>query len=143
MSSEFAIGGHSYRAGRMDAFKQLAVARRLGPFVKAFYHAIAASNGGNPIEAYQPILDAIGGMSDADAEFVLNACLATVSRQQPGGAWAPILPAPGQIMFEDITPSVMLDLTGRVLEAHRIGDFFSGLLSLSGPAVGMGKTSNT
>ena len=107
--SQIQVSGHTYAIARLDAFKQLAVARRLGPFVTAFFDTIAVATGPTPFAAYEPILKAIGEMSDDDANFILNTCLGV-----------------------DITPSDMLQITGKVLEAHQIAGFFSELLSLSG-----------
>lgn len=130
--SQFTVGAHSYAVARLDAFKQLAVARRLGPFVTAFFDTIAVAVGPTPFAAYEPILKAIGQMSDDDANFVLNTCLSVVTRQAEGATgWQKILPAPGVLQFADITPSDMLQITGKVLEAHKIAGFFSELLSLS------------
>lgn len=131
--SQIQVSGHTYAIARLDAFKQLAVARRLGPFVTAFFDTIAVATGPTPFAAYEPILKAIGEMSDDDANFILNTCLGVVSRQAEGAAgWQRILPSPGVLQFADITPSDMLQITGKVLEAHQIAGFFSELLSLSG-----------
>jgi hypothetical protein len=128
--SQFTVGTYNYRADRLDAFKQLAVARRLGPFVTAFFDTIAIATGPTPFSAYEPILKAIGQMSDDDANFILNTCLSVVSRQS-GAGWQKVLAAPGTLQFADLSPSDMLVLTGKVLEAHKIAGFFSELLSLS------------
>lgn len=130
--SQFIVNGHTYRSDRLDTFKQLAVARRLGPFVTAFFDTIAIATGPAPFTAYEPILKALGKMTDEDANFILNTCMSVVTRQQPGDAgWQKVLPAPGVLQFGDISPSDLLQITGKVLEAHQIAGFFSDLLRLS------------
>ena len=100
MSEPFVVSGQTYRAGRLDAIKQLHVVRRLSPLIGALQ----------------------------DTEYVLGACLGVVQREQPGGlGWAPVWSqAAMRPMYEDMTLPAMIQVVGRVLMAN-LGDFTAAL----------------
>lgn len=120
---EFEIAGNTYRSGKMDTFKQFHVSRRLVP---AFGVAAAAISGEVKFEELvQPIMQAIGSMTDADCDFILEACLKVVQRQQ-GTSWAPIYAGANQaLMFDDIDLGAMLQIAGKVIQDNLSG-FFPG-----------------
>ena len=130
---EFEVAGIQYRADRLNAFKQAAIVRRLGKVVGAFTEALSQwqSGGGikEPLTLLEPFMSALGEMRDEDVEFVLNTCLAQVSRQRQG-VWARIAAPGGQLMFEDIEHSmtVMGRIVWSVLQGS-LADFFTELLS--------------
>lgn len=115
---EFEIKGQQYRAGRLDAFKQFHVARRLAPLLGG----IAKGGQGDFSAFLQPMAEALAGMPDADCDFILNTCLAVVQRQQ-GNAWAPIIKGK-ELMFEDIDMGSMIQITIKVIQEN-LGSFFS------------------
>ncbi|KVM87647.1 hypothetical protein WT06_22130 [Burkholderia anthina] len=76
----------------------------------------------------QPFADALAGLKDEDAEYVLGTCLSVVERWQ-GAGWAKVWNiAHKTSMFDDIGIDVMLPLVVRVVVAN-LGPFISGLLT--------------
>lgn len=129
--TEVTLGEHRYVIGRLDTFRQLHVARRLGTVVGAVLQTLTKGEGGASLgESLEPIMLALGRMSDDDVNYVVKSCLAVVSRRQ-GDSLAPVQTPGGQLMFEDITVSQLMQLSAKVMEAHRVGDFFTDLLSLA------------
>ncbi|WP_374572789.1 phage tail assembly chaperone [Phenylobacterium sp.] len=125
------IAGHTYKIGRLDARRQFHVARRLVPIMGALAGALQDATA-NLLEALGPIGDAMAAMPDTDADYVVSACLSTVERQIPGGAgWGPVQASNGGLMYDDIDLATMLRLVAAVIREN-LGDFFSGLASMSG-----------
>lgn len=120
---EFEIGGNTYRSGKMDTFKQFHVSRRLVPVLGTL--AGAATGEVSFDELVQPLMHGIASMTDADCDFILEACLKVVQRQQ-GTAWAPVFASNSQaLMFDDIDMATMLQIAGKVIEDNLSG-FFPG-----------------
>jgi len=120
---EFEIGGNTYRSGKMDTFKQFHVSRRLVPILGNV--AGAVSGEASFEDLVQPLMAGIAAMTDADCDFILEACLKVVQRQQ-GTNWAPIYAGTNQaLMFDDIDMSVMLQIAGKVIQDNLSG-FFPG-----------------
>lgn len=119
---EFEINGQAYLAGKMNTFKQFHVSRRLVP---AFGVAAAAISGEVKFEdLVQPIMQAIASMTDADCDFILDACLGVVKRRQHGDSWAPIYAGSSQsLMFDDIDMPTMLQIAGKVIQDNLSGFF--------------------
>lgn len=120
---EFEIAGNTYSSGKMDTFKQFHVSRRLVP---AFAGMLGGLSGDVAFEdLVQPVMHAIASMTDADCDFILDACLSVVRRKQKD-AWAPIYAGANQaLMFDDIDMAVMLQIAGRVIQDNLSG-FFPG-----------------
>ena len=91
---EFEINGVQYRAQTMDARRQFHVARRISAVLAPSADAIDKSKDdksvkGGIIAALDGFFDALSTMPDAQLDYVIDACLDTVSRKD-GGAWSPI-----------------------------------------------------
>lgn len=111
---EFQVEGLTYRTtGKLDARTQFHVARRLAPVLVAM--------GGEDMIASVAI--ALGKMTDADADYVLDACLAKVQRQQ-GTAWASVAAPQGQIMFADMDMGALAQMVMAVLKEANLPGFF-------------------
>ncbi|GAC1042256.1 phage tail assembly chaperone [Rhizobium sp. No.120] len=113
--AEFPIKGFKYRSGTMDAMTQFHVVRRLGPVLGSLRGMLD-----NKLEdGLALIADAISKMSDADTEYVINACMAVVQREQAGGTgWAPIWSTQAKRpMFDDIDMAVMIQIVIAVIGA--------------------------
>lgn len=98
--SEFKVGEHTYRTRQLDGRRQFHIARRLLPVVM--------SGGGSEdgAQAFN-MMAALSAMPDADADFVINSCLAVVDRQDAGSQnWFPILTPEGVFKFADIQYSM-------------------------------------
>ncbi len=136
--SEFQVGGHTYRTGKMNAKRQMHVMRRLAPVMPNLAGLATTFAGRDPASvtlmdlspALAPIANVISRMSDDDCEYVLDACLSVVQRQQMD-AWAPVWnQATGASMFADVELPAMLQIASRVLQENFAG-FLGGLPSAS------------
>lgn len=117
------VAGQTYQVNEMPAMKQAHVVRRLLPLADILMDIVGnlrerpagSVDAAGTFKAFAPLLKAIGTLSDADAEFIFQACLAATSRQQ-GAGWAATWPV-GQTrpMFQDIGALEMYEITGRVL----------------------------
>ena len=100
---EFEINGVQYRANQMDARRQFHVARRISAVLAPSADAVgkAKSDGdakASFIAAIDGFFDAIGALPDEQLDYVLDACLDTVSRRD-GSQWSPIRRG-GTMMYE-------------------------------------------
>jgi len=127
--SEFVVGGHTYRAGKMLVKKQLHVIRRIGPILTDLGSLATLKTGASMAEvmaALTPIANAVGAMSDADLDYVMDSCLNVCLRQQ-GDAWTPVWNArAGAAQFADILLPALLQLTARVMQEN-FSDFLDAL----------------
>jgi hypothetical protein len=141
---EFTIKGNVYRTGKLDAFTQLHIVRRLTPCIGKLA-ALAGGSvklkygddgkvvdiDGDPDAVLTPLANAITAMSDEDVEYVFNACIEVTERKQAGGAWA-ALRVKGTTMFDGLTLPVLMQIAYYVVREN-LTDFFGELPSLSGP----------
>lgn len=100
---EFEINGVQYRAQTMDARRQFHVARRISAVLAPSADAIDKSKDdksvkGGIIAALDGFFDALSSMPDAQLDYVIDACLDTVSRKD-GGTWSPIRRG-GALMYD-------------------------------------------
>ena len=128
MSDIIEINSVKYRIGRLDAFTQFHIARRLAPIQLAMGISAAeltqhASADESAIAAaiMGPIADIIAKMPQDDVDYILKASLGVVSRQQ-GESWARIFVS-GGLMFDDIRMKEMLRLTIAVIKENMDGFF--------------------
>lgn len=137
MSLEFEIAGQRYRAEKLDAFKQLHVSRKIAPIIpKLLPMFLKFAGSGDAMkedlagmaEAFEPLAQALAEMPDADCEYVFNACLGAVMRNQQGN-WASIWSQSAKsLMFDDIDLGAMTQITAKVIW-DSLGGFINGLLS--------------
>jgi len=136
--AEFTVGAFNYKSKRLSGLDQFDVLRVMLPVFATFGEAgRAKEGGGDVISAAMPIAKAIAGMSRDDSRFVLQSCLATVQREQPGGTgWAPIWNVPANApMFSDIDDmAIMLQIAVQVLQDNFARFFPAALLASSGGA---------
>lgn len=110
MSDDFEVGAYTYRAGRLDTFKQLHLARRVAPLVAVARPIFMRMGSGGSIldlsmDELNPLIEAFSHMSDADTEYVIGTALSVVERKQADGVgytkvWNTNANA---LMFQDIT----------------------------------------
>ena len=91
---EFEINGVQYRAATMDARRQFHVARRLSAVLSPSADALGKSKDdksvkGGIIAALDGFFDALSSLPDDQLDYVIDACLDTVSRKD-GTQWSPI-----------------------------------------------------
>lgn len=122
MSETVEVGGFTYRIGRMDVRKQFHVARRIGPAMLGFLGG-SMIKGAKLADMIGPVINALSKMSDEDSDYVLDQCMAVVSRAENGGEWARIVAPGGGMMFQDIGLPQMLKLAQEVLSENLRGFF--------------------
>lgn len=137
MSLEFEIAGQRYRAEKLDAFKQLHVSRKIAPIVPKLLPMFLKFAGNadslkddlaGMAEAFEPLAQALADMPDADCEYVFNACLGVVMRNQQGN-WTPIWSQSAKsLMFDDIDLGQMTQIAVKVIW-DSLGGFIKGLLA--------------
>lgn len=126
------INGINYRTGRMSAMVQFHVARRLAPILFSLGQAAAKMGEAGPTEAamegalftgFTAVAEGLSKMSDADSEYVMNACLDITARES-GGGWAPLRVRAG-LMFQDIDLQAMMKIAMSCIQEN-LGSFFPG-----------------
>ncbi len=120
------ISGHEYRIGKLDAFEQLHVARKLGPafskLIEAFRKNPEAAESGDIFAlATEPLMETFAEMSKEDVEYIVNTCIATCERKQDRG-YAKVA-VNGNVMFQDIEVDGLIGLTLAVVQEN-LGRFF-------------------
>lgn len=156
--SEFDLGADTFRIGKLNAFQQFHLSRKVAPVIPTLIPvflklkgsakalATAAAAGGDSTEPdgtplsgdleglaslMQPFADGIANMPDETAEFILSTCLGAVQRKQ-GTAWFPVWNASQNVcMFDDLDLGVMLKLSVRVI-TESLGPFLRGMLTGQG-----------
>lgn len=139
---EFEINGQTYRATRLDAFRQFHVSRRIAPiiptlipvFVKLAREGSLSEDISGLSELLVPFADGIANMSDEVSEYVLANCLSVVQRKN-GTNWASVWNANAKAcMFDDMDLGVLMQLVIKVIQ-DSLGPFIQGLLmsQASGP----------
>lgn len=125
------INGITYSIGKLDAFQQLHVARKLAPFLAHLFPMLAklapqaegsADLGDVLMElAAGPLADIFCRMAKEDVDFVVNTCLSVCQRKQDTG-YKKIF-ANGSLMFNDIQLDTLVSLTLAVVQEN-LGRFF-------------------
>lgn len=151
--SEVVIGTDTYQLGSMNAMRQFHVMRRVLGLAGALSESLQSFSGSKTgfvemlakdpaaaVAVAEPVLRALGKMSDDDAEYVIRSCLGAV-RKKVGQSWSPMTAPDGQFMFHDTPLAVVLNLTSSVL-SRDLQSFFTELLSgLLVPGLGKEATS--
>lgn len=122
------VNGISYTVGKLNAFEQLHVARRLAPVLAELFtsfkaHPEVADSGLDAILqlASVPLAETFAKMSNDDVDYVVNACLSVCQRQQAKG-FAKVM-VNNILMFQDIEIDTLMALTTAVVEEN-LGRFF-------------------
>lgn len=134
-NKEIEIEGHVYRIGKLDAFKQFHLVRRLTPVFFALGNSgatvektaaggIAGLSDLAAIGALAPVADVIAKLSDEESEYVVNLCLLVCQRKVSEGKWAPVkVRGAAKLQMDDITLTAMMQLVFAVIEEN-LGNFF-------------------
>lgn len=135
--TEFEVDGVEYRIGKLTAFQQLHVSRRIAPLVPPLIPVFMSmakerQSGADVLQSpqlLQPFADGLALLSDETAEYVLNTCLAALKRKQ-GDNWVAIWNAGAKMaMFEDLNDmGKLIPLAMRVIQ-DSLGPFIAGLFT--------------
>ena len=135
--NDFEIGGKNFKIGKLNAFKQFHIVRRISPILADLLPAVKefqkfqkrkddekseAERLDEMAVVLAPILTGFSKLNDADSEFVLLGLLSSVEMKGPGGAWAKISNGT-MMMFDDLDLSIMLQIAGRVFVSNLAGFF--------------------
>lgn len=125
------INNADYQIGKLTPRSQLHVLRRLAPSMFAMSGVFEAKDDQEGLMALGGVAKALAEMSDNDVDYVLDRCMAVVSRKDSTGQRWVRVQANGsqQLMFEDITMQHMMQLTIKVLEEN-LGNFSEALQKL-------------
>lgn len=122
--TEIEISGNQYRIGRLNAVVQFHITRRIAPALAGL-----ADMAGDENKVLASLTQAIGKMSDEDADYVLFGLMAAASRRIDGGGWSPVA-VKKTLAYDDITMPDMIRLAVAAFQSN-FGDFFAGLLQTS------------
>ena len=141
---EFTHGGNTYRAGKLTAFQQLHVSRRIAPLLPPLIPIFvqiardqkdAGTKGLANLDTlsslFQPFADALASMKDADAEYVIGTCLSVVQRNTVGTTWVLVWNERAKAaMFDDLNQNAadLWVLVMKVLQ-DSLGPFIQGILT--------------
>lgn len=116
---QFTIKDKTFDSGRLNAFQQLHVVRRLAPVTERL--VALAGSAGDPEAFLGPLARTVGELPDADVDYILNACLDVTQIRQDTGGFAR-LRVNGVIMFPlDLT--MLLGIAAHVLKDNLSGFF--------------------
>lgn len=133
---EFTIGDKNFRAGKLDAFKQLHVSRRVAPIIPTLVPVFiklakdgAMKDLSGLAELFAPFAEGLAGMSDEASEYVISTCLSVVKRQAEGGNWTPVWNQGAKAcMFDDMDLGDLIQICVKVIQ-DSLGPFIRGLLT--------------
>lgn len=124
------IKGAKYLIGKLDVFKQAHVARRIAPIMAGIGQSLFTLAKSGTVDDQDllpsimgPALEVVAKMTDTDFDYVVQTCLAVVSRMdgQP--------PRPQKVMngatmiYSDIDLLMMIQLVTEVVKEN-LGGFF-------------------
>jgi hypothetical protein len=137
---EVEIDGQTYRVGKLNAFQQLHLSRKIAPILPkilpVFIEIDKMRRGGDDdspemdfsaiASAVGPLTESLAAMSDADFDYVLGLCLGVVSLRQ-GQAWAPVWNGSAKmIMFDFMDIGVITQVVAKTVWSN-LGPFIDGL----------------
>lgn len=127
MPTNIDLGGRLFFIGKLNAFDQLLVARKIAPALPVIDGLVREENSKKDLGLLMII--ALGQLSDSASNDVMLKCLSVVTvSQSVDGKMAKITNSNGDLMFEDITMDTIVTLVSKVIEVN-LGNFFRTALS--------------
>jgi hypothetical protein len=121
--AEMTINEHVYSIGRLTPKQQLHLARRILPLFTGVGAAFDLDKGvDTDFRQFGPFADALAKMTDAEVDAIIDPCLGVINRKV-GELWSPVMPRPGQLMYQDLGVAEMIQLTWAVI-SENLGNFF-------------------
>lgn len=137
--SEVKIGAHDYSIGRLNAFQQFHVARRIAPLVTSMLENPEELKRSREavIALLRKVISNLADLSDENTNYVLTTCLSAVQRKRAqNGGWDKLTAPGGALMFPtEIDMVTMLELVWHVI-VENLASFFDALPSTSNGAPG-------
>jgi hypothetical protein len=134
MSTDFEMNGNMYRIGRLNAFQQFHLSRRIAPlipplvpiFMRLSKEGLSGDLTTLP-ELLQPFADGLAVMKDEDAEICINTCMSVVKRQV-GDKWASVWTGK-MAQYDELNDiASLMPIVLRVIQSA-LGPFLRGLLT--------------
>lgn len=135
MENSFEINNRKFKLGKIDAFRQFHIVRRIGPLLAEFMPALAGMNQKKManlsetekleefVKMIQPVMLGLSKLSDADADYVLFRLLGAVEvHQGQFDTWAKVATDTG-LMMQDLELPTLLQVAGRSLIFNLSGFF--------------------
>jgi hypothetical protein len=132
---DFEVGGRQFKLGKIDAFKQFHIVRRLGPILGDLIPVAQKISGANLASMSEeekfshlsqlltPVMNGLSKLSDKDANLVLLGLCSSVEMHQPqSNNWARVSTTE-VLMFQDLSLPTLLQVAGRAF-MFNLSDFF-------------------
>lgn len=116
-----------YKIGKLNAFSQLHVVRRMAPITARLQELADKYDPATPMSILEPLGKALAELPDADVDYIINTCLDVVHFRQPGGGFAPV--RSHKVLMLELDMLTLLSLTVQVVKEN-LGSFFSELQQL-------------
>jgi hypothetical protein len=106
--------------GKLNAFDQLNVARKLSPALPIVDGLVREENAGKDMGIL--VVYILSQLPDKDSAYVVEKCLSVVARKNPDGQLSKVMSSGGVLMFDDVNMKDILDITAKIIEDN-LGDF--------------------
>ena len=114
--------------GKLDAFSQLHLARKLSPALALVLALNDPANSEMPKSVL--VVTLLSYLSDDDSDYVVKKCLGSVKFNQPGVGPVKIVTKDGTLVFSEITIETITELVAKVI-VDNLGDFLNTALARS------------
>jgi hypothetical protein len=137
--NDFELGGRKFKVGKLNAFKQFHLVRRLAPILADLLPTLRevqklpkgkseSENFDETAKVLAPILTGLSKLSDADSEFILFGLLSCVE-VQIGQTWTKMANE-SMLMVQDMELPALLQIAGQSFMAN-LSNFFAVLPATS------------
>lgn len=140
--NEFELNGRKFKIGKLNAFKQFHIVRRIAPILADLLPAIGemqklqkiksnkteAESFDEMAKVLAPLLTGFSKLSDQDSEFVLFGLLSCVETHSMG-AWSYVV-RDSMLMSQDLELPALIQIAGRSFMAN-LSSFFAVLPAVS------------
>jgi len=139
MERNFTYGGREFQLGKIDAFKQFHIVRRVAPILADLLPALQSSSKFKDLKSVDslpesdqldmiakvagPVMNGLSKLSDTDAELVLYGLLGSVEMKQTTGNWAKVASG-SMLMMQDLELAALLQIAGRAF-VFNLSSFFA------------------
>lgn len=129
---EVIIGEHQFVIGNLEPKRAFHVMRRLAPLVGSLRDFLPYATGEKVFDGanlddvamlVEPIAMGLASMPEADANYVIDACLSVVQLRHPGGVMTPVQAGGGggHLMYDWISMPMMMRLVYETVIANLAG----------------------
>lgn len=124
---DFEVNNHRYRAGKLNCFQQLTIARKISPIVGSIANLNMPGIKSGESSSIMPMFEAFAALPEHDVKTVTDICLRAASRIE-NDKLRPLMTSTGELMYEDFGMTEMLMICFNVVKANMEG-FTAGLPS--------------